>query len=92
LGRKFERSALRQLSFAKSKSHEGNTNGEGTDRFSGSMVTPGTLEFLGLPALVGRVVQPADYEPGATPVFVLRYKTWVNRFNADPSIVQSQNT
>jgi len=63
------------------------TYGEGTDRFSGSMVTPGTFEFLGMPALIGRVMQPADYEPGATPVFVLRYKTWVNRFNADPSIV-----
>jgi len=63
------------------------TYGEGTDRFSGSMVTPGTFEFLGMPALVGRVMQPADYEPGAPPVFVLRYKTWVNRFNADPSIL-----
>ena len=64
------------------------TYGEGTDRFSGSMVTPGTFEFLGMPALVGRVMQPADYEPGATPVFVLRYKTWVDRFNADPSIFE----
>ncbi|MGC1619750.1 MAG: ABC transporter permease [Candidatus Acidiferrum sp.] len=63
------------------------TYGEGTDRFSGSMVTPGTFEFLGIPALVGRVMQPGDYEPGAPPVFVLRYKTWVNRFNADPSIL-----
>jgi predicted permease len=63
------------------------TYGEGTDRFGGSLVTPGTFEFLGMPALVGRVMQPADYEPGATLVFVLRYKTWVNRFNADPSIL-----
>ncbi len=63
------------------------TYGEGTDRFSGGFVTPGTFEFLGMPALVGRVMQPADYEPGAPPVFVLRYKTWVNRFNADPSIL-----
>ncbi len=63
------------------------TYGEGTDRFSGCMVTPGTFEFLGMPALLGRVMQPADYEPGASPVFVLRYKTWVNRFNADPSIL-----
>ncbi len=63
------------------------TYGEGTDRFSGGFVTPGTFEFLGLPALLGRVMQPADYEPGAPPVFVLRYKTWVNRFNADPSIL-----
>jgi putative ABC transport system permease protein len=63
------------------------TYGEGTDRFSGGFVTPGTFEFLGMPALLGRVMQPADYEPGAPPVFVLRYKTWVNRFNADPSIL-----
>ena len=63
------------------------TYGEGTDRFSGGFVTPGTFEFLGMPALVGRVMQPADYEPGASPVFVLRYKTWVKRFNADPSIL-----
>ena len=63
------------------------TYGEGTDRFSGCMVTPGTFEFLGMQALVGRVMQPADYEPGAPPVFVLRYKTWVNRFNADPTIL-----
>ncbi len=63
------------------------TNGEGTDRFDGGYVTPGTFEFLGMPALLGRVMQPADYEPGAPPVFVLRYKTWVNHFNADPAIL-----
>jgi predicted permease len=63
------------------------TYGEGTDRFSGSVITPGTFEFMGMPALLGRVMQPADYEPGAPPVFVLRYKTWVNRFNADAAIL-----
>ena len=49
------------------------TYGEGTDRFEGgySVVTPGTFEFLGLPALVGRVMQPADYEPGAPLCFRL---------------------
>ena len=40
-----------------------------------------------MPALMGRVMQPADYEPGAPPVFVMRYKTWVDRFSADPSIL-----
>jgi putative ABC transport system permease protein len=61
--------------------------GEGTQRFDGNFVTPGTFEFLGMPALLGRVMQPADYEPGAPPVFVLRYKTWVKSFGADPGIV-----
>src|SRR5437870_12078699 len=62
-------------------------SGEGTQRFDGNYVTPGTFEFLGMPALLGRVMQPADYEPGAPPVFVLRYKTWVKSFGADPGIV-----
>jgi putative ABC transport system permease protein len=61
--------------------------GEGTQRFDGNFVTPGTFEFLGMPALVGRVAQPADYEPAAPPVFILRYKTWVKSFGADPAIV-----
>jgi putative ABC transport system permease protein len=62
-------------------------NGEGTQMLRGHYVTPGTFEFLGMPALLGRVMQPADYEPGATPVFVLRYKTWVKEFGADPQIL-----
>ena len=62
-------------------------HGEGTERLYGADVTPGTFEFFGLPALYGRVAQPADYEPGAPPVFVMRYKTWVSRFNADLGIL-----
>jgi putative ABC transport system permease protein len=61
--------------------------GEGTQRFDGAYVTPGTFEFLGLPALLGRVMQPADFQPGAPPVFVLRYNTWVKTFGADPTIL-----
>jgi putative ABC transport system permease protein len=62
-------------------------SGEGTERFDGNFVTPGTFEFMGMPAMFGRVMLPADYEPGAPPVFVLRYKTWVKSFGADPGIV-----
>ena len=62
-------------------------SGEGTLQFHGVYVTPGTFEFLGMPALYGRVMQPADYEPGAPPVFVLRYKTWVKDFAGDPKIL-----
>jgi putative ABC transport system permease protein len=63
------------------------TSAEGTERFSGGMATPGTFEFLGMPALVGRTMQPEDYKPGSPPVFVLRYKVWASRFNSDPSIL-----
>jgi putative ABC transport system permease protein len=62
-------------------------SGEGTELFAGGVVVPGTFEFLGMAPLLGRLMQPADYEPGAPPVFVLRYKTWVNKFSADLSIL-----
>src|SRR5712671_3323551 len=62
-------------------------SGEGAERFDGNLIPPGTFEFLGMPALLGRVAQPADYEPAAPPVFVMRYKTWVNRFSADPKLI-----
>ncbi|HKW61199.1 MAG TPA: ABC transporter permease [Candidatus Acidoferrum sp.] len=62
-------------------------HGEGTEQFDAARVTPGTFEFFGMPALYGRVMQPSDYEPGAPPVFVMRYKTWMERFNGDSSIL-----
>ncbi|MGZ4816754.1 MAG: ADOP family duplicated permease [Terriglobales bacterium] len=64
-------------------------HGGGTEQFDGVDVTPGTFEFFGMPALHGRVLQPSDYEPGAPPVFVLRYKTWRERFNGDLSILNT---
>jgi putative ABC transport system permease protein len=62
-------------------------HGEGTEQLYGAHVTPGTFEFFGMPALHGRVMEPADYAPGAPPVFVMRYKTWMTRFNGDLSIL-----
>jgi len=59
-------------------------SGEGTERFDGSLITPGTFEFLACPRCSAASLSPADYEPGAPPVFVMRYKTWVSRFSADP--------
>jgi putative ABC transport system permease protein len=62
-------------------------HGEGVEQFYGVRVTPGTFEFFGMPALYGRVLQPADYQPGAPPVFVMRHKTWMERFNGDPGVL-----
>ncbi len=62
-------------------------HGEGIEDLYGAHVTPGTFEFFGMPALHGRVLQPNDYEPGAPPVFVMRYKTWRERFSGDLSIL-----
>lgn len=61
--------------------------GEGTELFTGGYVTPGTFQFLGVPALAGRTLTPVDYQPGAPLVFVMRYRTWVARFNADTAVL-----
>lgn len=54
---------------------------------AGNYVTPGTFEFYGVAPFLGRSLESADYQAGATPVFVMRYKTWVNKFGADPSLL-----
>ena len=65
---------------------------EGTERLHGNLITPGTFEFFGVPPLLGRAAQPADYDLGAPPIFVMRYKTWVTRFAADPTILNKSFT
>jgi putative ABC transport system permease protein len=39
------------------------TNGEGTEQFDGGTVTPNTFRFLGVPALLGRVLGPTMPSP-----------------------------
>ena len=62
-------------------------SGDGVEQLDGAHVTPGTFEFFGMPALYGRALQPADYQPGAPPVFVMRHKTWMAQFNGDPGML-----
>ena len=62
-------------------------HGEGVEMLYGADITPGTFEFFGMPALYGRILQPADYRPGAPPVFIMRHKTWVERFNGDTGVL-----
>jgi hypothetical protein len=64
-------------------------NRTGTDYLGCALVTPGSFEFFGVAALHGRVLQPGDYEPGAPPVFVMRHKTWMERFGGDSSILNT---
>jgi putative ABC transport system permease protein len=63
------------------------TTNEGAQQFHGGFVTPNEFDFLGVPAEVGRTLEPSDAKPGATPVFVLSYPAWVKYFGQDPSIV-----
>jgi putative ABC transport system permease protein len=63
------------------------TTSEGTERFNGQLVAPGTFEALGVPPLLGRAITAEDYKPGAPPVFAMRYKIWATRFNSDSKIL-----
>jgi putative ABC transport system permease protein len=62
-------------------------HGAGVEWLYGADMTPGAFEFFGMPPLYGRIFGPADYKPGAAPVFVMRYKVWKARFNGDPGVL-----
>ncbi|HLW81861.1 MAG TPA: ABC transporter permease [Candidatus Acidoferrales bacterium] len=50
-------------------------------------VTSDAFEFYGVPALLGRGIEPRDGKPGAPAVFVMSYKTWQGSFNGDPKVL-----
>lgn len=45
------------------------------------------FDTLGVPAALGRVLQPADDVPGGPNVLVLSHGMWRDRFGSDPAIV-----
>jgi putative ABC transport system permease protein len=57
-----------------------------------STVTADAFEFYGVPPLLGRAILPEDGVPGASPVFVIGYKTWKGMFNADPKVLGKSYT
>jgi putative ABC transport system permease protein len=63
------------------------TTREGVERLQGTELTSNTFDFLGVPPLIGRGLQPGDGRPDAPPVFVLAYKTWVKYFNRDRNVL-----
>ena len=61
---------------------------EEPDQALGEIVTGNYFETLALTPAIGRLIQPEDDEtPGASPVVVLAYKTWQNRFGSDPGVL-----
>jgi predicted permease len=63
------------------------TNSEGTQFFSGALVTPNACEFLGLRPILGRWIMSEDGKADAAPVFVMSYRLWTKQFNQNPKIV-----
>jgi putative ABC transport system permease protein len=50
-------------------------------------VTGNAFEFYGVAPLLGRGIIADDAKAGATPVFVMGYRTWMGEFGADPGLV-----
>src|SRR5258708_31826921 len=63
------------------------STGEGTEQYVGGYVSENMFRFLGVSALLGRVLTPEDAKPGAPPVFVMHYKMWTKYYNQDPKIL-----
>jgi hypothetical protein len=63
------------------------SDGQGTRQLPGAYVTANTCEFYGVPALLGRGLEPKDGLPGASPVFVIRYQLWQSEFNGDRDVL-----
>jgi len=60
---------------------------EGAVRWRVGLVTGNYFQVMGLAPVVGRLTLPSDDGPGAAPVAVLTYATWINRFGGDSSVV-----
>jgi putative ABC transport system permease protein len=56
---------------------------------AGIYLTSNAFNFLGVPAALGRGLQPSDAIDGEDPqpVTVLSYKFWQRHFNSDPSVI-----
>ena len=65
------------------------TGGDVPEDVQGIYLTGSALQFLGLPAMLGRNFLPSDAPDGQEPqpVVVLSHKFWQRHFNGDPSVV-----
>ncbi len=57
------------------------------EAFDAVKATGNMFQVLGMPPLLGRTFTPADAEPGAAAVVVLRHTVWQSKFGGDPGIV-----
>ena len=59
------------------------------ERITGTAVSEGFFEMLGVPPLVGRWFTPQEQKPGADHVVLLSYGFWVRRLGGRPDVVGS---
>jgi len=57
--------------------------------FQGQYVSGNYFTMFGVQAIAGRTILAADDAPGASPVAILSYRAWQERYARDPSVVGS---
>ncbi len=81
----------RQRSFVGLAGYTGGTvtisGGDRPERLDGGELTANALDLLRVGPLLGRGFQPGEDRPGATPVVLLSYQLWHNRFDGDPNVI-----
>jgi len=57
------------------------------ESFNGVLLSGNAFNFLGVPPVIGRTIQPTDIHPDgqAEPVVVLSYRLWLRLFEGNPS-------
>jgi putative ABC transport system permease protein len=59
------------------------------ESFNGVLMSGNAFNFLGVPPVVGRTIQPSDLSPSGepAPVVVLSHRLWTRLFQADPGAI-----
>jgi putative ABC transport system permease protein len=59
------------------------------ESFRGVLLSGNAFNFLGVPPIVGRTIQPSDIRPDGEPetVVVISHKLWLRLFSGDPSAI-----
>ncbi len=63
------------------------TGNERPEVIGGLRMGEGLFPLLGVEPLLGRMLQPEDYQPGKDHVLVLSHKLWQRTFGGDPKIL-----
>ena len=57
------------------------------EAIGGAFITPRSMRWVEASTVAGRTLIPADGEPGAERVVLLRESLWRRRFSADPTLI-----
>lgn len=66
------------------------TGNDKAEAISGLRMGDCLFALLDVPSLLGRTLQPGDYEAGKDHVLVLSHKLWQRAFGGDPTIIGRQ--